>query len=208
MLPSGPFAPQDLLQVYAYVTYGGASVANNDVAFTVLSPNGTIVAVESALTNSTGYAYIAYRTPWLDNAPTDFGIWSIIATVDIAQVIVTDTVTFDYNYLVTINGITLPQSVDRQSPITISVAIQDTDNTTLPITVTFTICDANQVPIDTYISNPITITQSTSVTETFTIPSWAFVGTATVYVNVLTTTPGGTSVPYSPEETATFQILS
>jgi hypothetical protein len=205
---SGPFAPQELVQVYAYVTYGGAPVANKDVAFTVLSPNGTIVAVESALTNSTGYAYMEYRTPWLPSDPTDFGIWSIIATVDVAQVIVTDTVTFDYNYLVTINGITLPPTVYRQSSMNISVAIQDPDNTTLPTTVTFTICDANMVPIDTYITNPFTVTHSTSVTETFTIPSWAFVGTATVYVNVLTNTPGGTAVPYSPEETATFQILS
>jgi len=191
------------------VTFGGAPVVNKNVIFTVLNPSGAVIAVRTSLTNSSGFGYFEYRTPWLDNGTTSFGIWSIIATVEISQVVVTDTVSFDYNYLVTINNnITVPASVHRGSPITVNVPIIDTDNTALSITTTLTIYDTNSVPVATYISNPMSITSSTTISATLTIPSWAFVGTATVYVNVLTNSPTSNGIPYCPERSATFQILA
>ena len=206
---SSPFAPQELVQGYANVTFGGAPVVNKNVIFTVLNPSGAVIAVRTSLTNSSGFGYFEYRTPWLDNGTTSFGIWSIIATVEISQVVVTDTVSFDYNYLVTINNnITVPASVHRGSPITVNVPIIDTDNTALSITTTLTIYDTNSVPVATYISNPMSITSSTTISATLTIPSWAFVGTATVYVNVLTNSPTSNGIPYCPERSATFQILA
>ncbi len=203
---SGPFGPQQLVQVYAYVTFNGAPVVNKDVAFTVLDPKGTIEAVETGLTNSTGYASMQYRTPWLDTGTPDFGIWSIIANVDISQVVVTDTVTFDYNNLVNLNGVAVPGSVQRGCPMNITAGIQGLDNSAQSVIVTFTVCDVNSVPVVTYVTSPIIISTSINVSTTVTIPTWAFVGTATVYVNVLTNPPIGSGVPYCPEQSATFQI--
>ena len=205
---SGPFGPQELIQLYANVTYNGAPVADKEVTFTVLDPTGNVIAVNTALTNATGFAYQQYRTPWTGSTGNpDFGKWTVLAYVEISQVVVNDTVSFDYNYLVTTNGITLPASVERGSPITINVTLQSTDNSILNPTVTITIYDQNQVPVDNYITTVNNITLNDSVVATVTIPTWAFVGQATVYVNVLTANPTACGTPYSPEQIATFQIL-
>ena len=192
--------------MYANVTYNGAPVANVNVAFTVFSPNGTIIAIRSAFTNSTGYATIEYQTPWLDNNTADFGIWSILGSVEVSSVYLTDTTYYEYNYVVTTNGITLPASVSRLSPITINVTLGNTNNAPASAIVAITVYDQAEVPINTYITN-LSSVKNNLVSDTFTIPSWAFVGTATVYVNILTASPTAGGVPCCPEQTATFQIL-
>lgn len=204
---SDAYGPQELILMYANVTYNHAAVVNKEVTFTVLSPNGTIAAVVTALTNSTGIASQEYRTPWIGTS--NFGIWTIIASVDVSQVVVTDTTTFTYNYLITTNGITLPASVSRGFSMTVTVNIASIENSTLWATTTITLYDAENVPIGSYVvSNPNQEVGTAKVSATFTIPSWAFVGTATVYVNILTNTPTAGGVAYSPEKTANFQILS
>ena len=69
------YIPQELVLLYAYVTYQGAPVGNKEVVFTVIDPHQNIISVMSALTNETGYASTQYRTPWFNNGTTDFGIW-------------------------------------------------------------------------------------------------------------------------------------
>jgi hypothetical protein len=204
---SDAYGPQELVQMYANVTYNYAPVADKEVAFTVLSPNDTVVAVLTASTNSSGIAYQSYRTPWLDTA--NFGTWTLYASVDVSQVVVTDTLNFTYSYLITVNGITLPASVQRQSTMTVNVTIQSIENSPLWSTATITIYDEENVPIGSFVaSNTNETAGTTSVSTTFTIPSWAFVGTATVYVNVLTNSPTAGGVAYCPERTANFQITA
>ena len=204
---SDAYGPQELVLMYANVTYNYASVADKEVTFTVLSPNGTTVAVQVASTNTTGIASASYRTPWLDN--TNFGTWTIIASVDISQVVVTDMTNFTYNYLITTNGITIPSSVHRQSSMTVTVNIQSIENSTLWTTATITLYDEQNVPIDSYVAKNTNETAGPgSFSTTFTIPSWAFVGTATAYVNILTNNPATGGVAYCPEKTANFQILA
>jgi hypothetical protein len=200
------YAPQQLVQLYAYVTFNGASEANENVVFTVLSPNGTVISIRTAFTNSTGYASQSYVTPNIGTS--NFGTWTVIASVEVAQVVVTDKITFEYNYLVTvtINGITLPSSVARGGTMTIKVSIQNTDGITLGSTVAITIYDQNDVPIGSSLSAVSNAASGASVSETFTIPTWAYVGEATVYVNILTGNPASGGVPLSPERTANFLI--
>lgn len=204
---NGPFGPQEMVYMYALVTYGGAPVVNLPVTFVVQDPNSVVISVTSSATNSTGYATAQYRTPWPSSGSPDFGNWSVTASVDVSQVVVSKTVSFEYNYLVTNNGITLPASVDRGSPITVTVNLGTTDQIALNSVLTITIYDQNQVPVVTYMKT-LSSTNQATVSATMTIPTWAFVGTATVYVNVLTNSPTDGGVPYLPEQTATFQILS
>lgn len=205
---SGPFGPQELVQLCAYVTYNSGFVVNGNVAFTVISPNDTVIAVRSDLTNSTGYAAVNYETPNVGSS--NFGIWTVIAAVEVNQVVVTDKVTFEYNYLVNViaNGLKVPASAARGSPMTISVSIQNLENITLTSTLTITIYDQNDVPIYTSITNNINAADGATVKVTFTVPTYAFVGEATVYVNILTANPTSGGVPLCPETTANFQILS
>ena len=205
---SGGFSPDELIDLYACVTYNAGSVENRLVAFTVLSPNGTIIIPgQVATTNSTGYAHISYRTPWLGES--NFGIWTVKATVEVSQIIVTDTLNFTYNYPIVINdnGISVPASAHRLDNVTISVSIQNLANSYLWRTTTFTIFDDAHVPIGAIIVPVTNQTGTQTVSATLTIPSWAFVGTATVSVNFLTDSPANNGVPICPEKTATFQIV-
>ena len=203
------YAPNELVQLYAYVTSSGVPVANKDVIFTVLNPNGTVISIRTVFTNSSGYAYQEYRTPWLDNGTTYFGTWSVFASVEVSQVVVSDTVSFMYNYpvIIDVNGITLPATVTRGSAMTINITLQGIDSSTHWSALAITIYDNASVPITTQIINANTITGNT-ISAKVTIPTWAFVGAATVYVNVLSNSPTAGGVPVCPEQSAGFQILS
>ena len=204
----GVYGPQDLVTMYTLVTYDGAPVVGKEVAFAVLYPNGTINSIATVSTNETGYATWAFRLPWPSSDPQSlFGTWSIVASVDISQVVVTGTVTFTFNYLVNVNGIQLPASVQRSQPMSIKITVQSL--VAIQAVVSVTICDSQQVPV-AFATTNIAFTSGGSVTVTldFTIPSYAFVGTATVYVNVLTNLPTDGGVALCPQQKTTFQILS
>jgi len=88
------------------------------------------------------------------------------------------------------------------------VNIQNTAGITLGSTVAITIYDQNEVPIGSSLSTVSNAASGASVSETFTIPMWAYVGEATVYVNILTGNPTSGGVPLCPERTANFLITS
>lgn len=114
---------------------------------------------------------------------------------------------FTFNYNVFISSIQVPASVTRSQSMSMKVTVQSITN--LQGVLTVTICDSQQVPLVFYMTN---VTPTTGVADTvtmsFTIPSWAFVGTATVYVNVLTASPTDGGVALCPQQTANFQITS
>jgi hypothetical protein len=209
---SGVYGPQDLVQMYALVTYDQASVANQEVSFLVQNPNGTVVDVRVAETNSTGYAYSDYRLPWPDTTTpqVEFGQWSITATTDLSDIAINSTVNFTYNYAVSvanINGITLPTSVVRGSTIYINVTIQNIANQPSWSTVSVTVYDSVDTPIGNYLTSNSVVAGASGVRAPIIIPSWAFIGNATVYVDVLTNTPSADGVPYCPERVAHLQIM-
>ena len=201
------YGPQQLVQLYVYVTYNGAPEPNENVAFTVINPSGTIVSVRTAFTNETGYAYTDYITP---NIASSIGTWTAISSVEVNQVIITNKITYEYNYLVTVttNGITVPSTVARGGTITVTVAIQNTGDITLSSVVTITIYDQDNVPIATDLLPVTNAASGATVSGTFTIPTWAAVGEATVYVNILSADPTAGGVPLCPEQTANFQITA
>jgi hypothetical protein len=203
----GSFAPDELVRLYAYVTYNNAPESGYLVAFTVTSPNGTSFTRVQP-TNSTGYAYVDYRTPDLGN--TNFGTWTVTASVEIASVVVSDTITYQYNYvtIVTVNGISFPSSVSRGSSMTVKVTLQDTAVLPSSAVMTITIYDNNDVPVASSLTPIGAVASGTVVSTSLTIPSWAFVGTGTIYVNILTANPSLDGVPVCPEQQAPFQITS
>ena len=201
------YIPGELVQIYALVTYNQAPVLNKQVAFTVFDPNGSVIAVRTAFTNASGYAYCEYRTPILDNGTINSGIWSVFASVEVSQIVVSDTVSFSYNYpvILQIGGISVPASVARNSTLNIGITLQNLGSTAWSC-LTITIYDNAKVPIGSLIVNSNSIIGNT-VSAKILIPTWAFVGTAIVYVNILTNDPASGGVPVCPEQSAQFQIV-
>jgi len=108
--PSDTFAPQALVNLYANVTYNGGVVQQKPVAFEIQPPatatelNGPIYL--SAFSDSNGIAMVSYRIPWPCVDPQQvLGIWTVTATVEIAQGEVMDTMQFEVQYPVFIMSI-------------------------------------------------------------------------------------------------------
>jgi len=209
-VPSGPFGPQQQVVATAYVISNVAPVAQKDVEFYVTDNNGHTFDSAVAVTDETGHCSISFRLPTIDTGVEQgFGSnWQIQAIVDISQVQYVDNCQFTFNYLANIApGVTVtPSPVVRGSgQVTITAVI-----TTLPnnptslqgMQVTFTVLDSNNVPVAAALVVPALTGTSTTVQEKLNIPNYAFTGTATVNVNILT--PLGD--PYCPQngEVVTF----
>ncbi len=197
----GYFGPQEDVIATASVISNGAPVASKLVDFEVVTNGGAQFAFYTASTNEAGIATVDFRLPTIDTGVEQgFGSnWKIVATVDISQVQYSDICPFTFTYLVNINSVTPTlASVVRGSSTTqtISASISNV----VPVTgmqVTFTVVDSNNVPIATA---DVVVTLATTGTTTVAagnlhIPNYAFVGTAKIYVNVMT--PLG--LPYCPQ---------
>lgn len=205
---SSSFGPRELIDTYALIKFDGVPVENQDVAFELASPNGTVTAVRVVRTNSSGHAYTDFRLPWPGPNPSDvFGTWTITASVDIFQYSVVDDVHFTYDYFVTTEFIEMPAYSERSKTIPINVTINTKAELLEWTTVTITVYDVVEVPIGFFtIENIDQEKGETIITASVFIPDWAFVGQATVYVNVLTDFPGDGGVPYCEEMSTTFLI--
>lgn len=218
MMPSDAFGPQELIQLYAKVTYNNEPVAGKDVAFQIVNARGESIAYRTGRTNATGIATAEYRLPWpYPNPEGEFGNWTIVGTVDVSEVTKTDNCTFTFNYIVQIvqvrtlnsSGGTPKTSFAKGGPIWVEVTLRNIRTTgQVNATVTITLYDEANVPIAAIIfrQNNLATGTNTPTAMQLTIPGWAFVGVGTVYVNALTALPSEGGVPYCPEKTAVFTI--
>jgi hypothetical protein len=99
--PADMFWPQKEVCLCAEVTYNEWPEQNKDVAFQIIDPYGTTLAVLYNRTGEDGVAEVSFRTPWSHDDPEHwFGEWTVIANVDVAEESINDTLTFKYDYLV------------------------------------------------------------------------------------------------------------
>lgn len=157
--PSDAFQPQELVILYALVTYNEGPAAGKLVAFQVNGPadalqNITICAVSQ--TNEDGIAEWSFRIPWpAENAEEIvFGQKYAIATVDIAEIVVNDTLTFQVGWTVRIKNIaTLDAELKpqtnflRQSTIIFDLTLGNIAFTSKTGTITIDAQDVAEYPI-------------------------------------------------------------
>ncbi len=206
-LGGGVYGPLELVKMYAFVTYRDTPVVNQDVAFSLHNVNGSIVALREAITNGTGLAYAEYRLPAPDisSGNTTFGSWTIIASVNITQITFSSTVSFVFGYSSNVENVQVPASVHRSESLPVEVTLLNFDKSTTWSELDITVFDEADVPIGSYVlANNQQMQNVTVIDTTISIPSWAFIGQATVYFCLLST--NGTAL--SPETFANFQILS
>lgn len=209
---SDAFGPQEEVTVCAKITYNDEPVENKLVAFEIVDPEINIIAVRSGATNSEGIACVTFRIPWTGvSAEELFGAWLIVATVDIAEETVMDKCRFRYGYIVSIIGIDLdPTALHKDEVLTVTVTLANIAFTSKDVVITVVLYDECGVPIN-HFGTPITVDPVSMIVPTIslTIPTWAFVGTGTVYVNVFDTWPYVGGTPMCPEGTpTTFVILN
>jgi hypothetical protein len=207
---SDAYGPQQLVTVYAKVTYNDEPVEYKPVAFEMIMPNGVAADYRTAFTDASGIATTTFRIPWEgSNAELLFGDWSIVGSVSISEVTVMDTLKFRFGYIVSIGSITVAGSPLKKGEfMTIDVQLDSISMTSHNVFLTIVACDNCGVPIGIAGGNFVVAPEDGLASGyTITIPSWAFVGTGTIYANVFTGIPQYGGVPYCPEGTANFIIL-
>jgi len=207
---SDAFGPQEEVTVYAKVTYNEEPVEHKPVAFQMINPFGYAADFRTAFTDASGIATTAFRIPWENcEAEQDFGDWCIVATTDIAEVVVMDKVCFRYGWIVSIRDIIVTGSpLYKGEFLTIDVDLKSISMTSKHVLLTIVACDECGVPIG-WAGGGFDVDPEDGVAVGYmiTIPRWAFVGTGHLYVNVFTTWPNSGGVPMCREGTTIFIIL-
>jgi hypothetical protein len=216
--PSDMFWPQKEVDLYALVTYNEWPVQNKPVSFEVQAPDGTVMTVLTGVTDEYGIAQVCFRMNWPCDNPEDlFGVWTVTATVDIACIVVNDTLQFHYDYLV--HWAKISTDKDEYAHCEwIIVEVNFTSHSQQERTVLIAVTlhdDLNYAVITGTVYANVTIGGAVFCTpeeyiKTFEIhvDKSVAAGTATIHVSALTGWPFDGGAALCPEATAEVNILA
>ena len=214
--PSDAFAPQEEVVLCAYVTYSEDPVANKIVYFEIHGPSNPleeISFVRTASTDGGGLATVSFRIPWpAENAETIvFGTWSVVATVEIAEETVTDTLTFEVGWIVEIVKV---ETVDvnnlskknftKGERMYFRLTVKNIAMVEKVATLTLDVYDDLEVLLGVVIREDVKIPPGVTAyfIEDLLIPTSAFVGVGVVYANAYDVL----GAPWCPQVSTTFWI--
>lgn len=219
-MPADAFAPQDEVCLYAEVTYNNWPVQNKPVTFAVYGPYNiyqNITVERTVFTDENGTAMMCFRIPWpCENAEEIvFGTWNVIAKVDIAEITVNDTLTFEVGWIIELK----PGSLVFEKGGVPTTTFQHCNHVGFDFEVsnigmidrlvyfTIVVYDELGVPF-CEITWYKTIHPGSGYMYVVDchIPKWAYAGTATAYVNGYTNDPWLCGTAYCPEVSGQFII--
>jgi len=216
--PSDMFWPQQEVHLYANVTYNDWPQQNKDVSFEVLNPYGTVMTILTGRTDENGVAHVSFRMNWPCDRPEDlFGVWKVIATVDIAGETVNDTLEFHYDYLVHWTKVTTdkPEYAHCET-IAVTIEFSSHAQQNYWVYITATLHDELNYPLVTgTVATYLQIggaqwctAKEYSVTLYMHVDKSVVAGKATIHVSALTNRPFAGGAPLCPEITETVDILA
>ena len=223
--PSDMFWPQKQVELYANVTYNLWPEQNKIVAFEIHNPAGEIVDIITAISDEFGVAHTSYRIPWpCFNTSALFGIWTVIATVDIACVVVNDTMEFHFDYMVgqwwkvTTDKTDYKHSTDL-IPVFVHVTVDYGTYAVqhYPVLFTAVMHDELNYPVSKEFKSTVLgdldmqlWCQYDNGTVTFDLPifKYAHAGVATIRINALSDFPWFAGSAWCPETSITVNILA
>jgi hypothetical protein len=206
--------PQSWVWLHANVTYNYWPVQFKLVAFEIKMPNGTVYTKLSAFTDPNGVATVGFRMPWPCDINTTssslIGVWTEISTVQLADVVISDTLQWHYDYLVHVWKVTtLPPDkfqynhgecvqitfdygshAQQYYPALFVVSIVDELGVTVGIAM-----------VDTTFGGAVFCQYKNSTRQTvgICIPKWAYAGIATIHTNTFNWEPSQGGVAIAPE---------
>jgi hypothetical protein len=213
-VPSDMFYPQKEVFLCAEVTYNCWPVQQKLVTFNVFDPFYNIWTQLIAYTNEDGIACVSFRLPWpCDDPETLFGVWHIEVDVDIACVVVRDTLDFHFDYLVNITEVTTDKYYYCHCEwVHVTVKFTSHAQQTYEVVVRVTIHDELNVPVATaywhgYIGGAQYCTPNEYQAEfDLHIEKFVFVGYATIHVTPRFWYDGGWTAA-GPEATEVIYVL-
>jgi hypothetical protein len=217
---SDAFQPQELVVLYALVTYNDVPVASKLVGFQVTGPPNIFTNITisgSAPSDQDGIANFSFRVPWPNANPEAivFGQWFAVATVDIAQQTVVDTLTFQVGWIVELTNIATLDSqlkpkttFSTQDVVVLNLTVKSIALTPKQGAITIDVKDSLSYPIMHIELDNLVFPPSVSYVNTSSlIPTYAANGTATVTAAPYTALPENGGVLYSPAISTQIQIM-
>jgi hypothetical protein len=209
---SDMFGPQETVVLYAMVLLKSVPAPGELVTFEITGPAGRdIKFFLVALTNASGVAETQF-TFQIINQTDAFGIWTVIASVEVDGGTFSDTLTFNVGWIIELVSIkTLGenpsnnQSFGKSGYVGVEIALKNNARIEKNATLEITILDVADVPIDVVEISNFTVPPNGKVWYIFVklyIKSYALVGPATVVAVALN--DNGTA--YSPQISTTFLI--
>jgi len=209
-MPSDMFWPQKEVWLYANVTYNLWPVQNKVVAFEIRNACGELITILTAISDEDGVAMTTFRIPWpCDDPESLFGIWEVTATVDIACIVVNDTLSFHFDYLVRwVDVYTDKEEYGHCEDVKITVEYKSYAIQQRPVLITVVIHDELNYPIGyAYLNTTVgggdmgLWCQYAYYSANFTIhvPKHAAAGIAKLYVNAYDYWPTNGGCPWVPE---------
>jgi hypothetical protein len=217
---SDAFQPQELVVFYALVTYNDVPVAGKLVGFQITGPPNIFTNITisgSAPSDLDGIANFSFRIPWPSANPEAivFGQWFAVATVDIAQQTVVDTLTFQVGWIVELTNIATLDSQLRpettfstQDVVVFNLTVKCIALTPRQGAITIDVKDSMSYPImHIELDNLVFQPGVSYVNASSPIPAYAANGTATVTAAPYTALPENGGVLYSPAISTEIQIV-
>lgn len=218
---SDMFQPQELVILYALVTYNDYPVVGKLVAFQANGPPNAfenMTAAGPSPPNESGLAEFSFRIPWPSENPEKkvFGEWHVVATVDVADQAVVDTLTFQVGWIIRITDIATLNAEGqpevyflRESTIVFNLTVENSAKTARPATITIDAEDSASHPIiHIQLENLILQPGVSHVNASARIPNDAAIGQAMVFAAAYSAPVEHGGVLYSPAISTTFQIVT
>jgi hypothetical protein len=214
--PSDMFWPQKEVLLCANVTYNFWPEQQKDVAFEIKDPHMNVWGVWYGRTNEDGVACVSVRLPWpCDDPEYYFGVWHVYATVDVACIVVNDTLDFHYDYLVRIFEVTADKEAYKHCEyINLEICYGTHAMQYYNITFTMTATDETGVPFGfDYLMQTIggaVFCQYAMgcLNLTVHIPKFARAGLAVIYIGALSDFPQNGGSAETPVYTIEVGILA
>ena len=217
---SDAFEPQEEVILYGLVTYNGDPVPSKIVAFDVHGPTNSfenITLLASGITNESGIAQVSFIMPWPDARPKAaiFGVWTVTASVDIAGVVVIDTLTFKVGWIIELLYIrtvdssnVLKDTFSKGERISFRLGVRNIAMTGKIATFVISAADELNVGIGVLrLENEVVPPgEKEYFVKEMTIPQSAFIGQGTATANALKTVQGDGSVLWCPQVETKFWI--
>jgi hypothetical protein len=201
---SDAFGPQATVKLIAEVTYNLNPVQSKLVTFEIW--HGEYHWVLCNITDENGIAWVEFGLPWPCDDPEGrvFGTWNAQASVEIREVFVRDSITWEVGYLINIVKVE-PQPDDVFAigdHLSFKVTYNSISQQDREAWFSIVVYDDLDVPVAWFIVGPITVHYGTDfiVIECKIVPKYTFVGKGHVYTNILYLTPDKyTFLQYCPQ---------
>ena len=226
--PSDMFGPQQLVDLFAIVTYNEYPVQQKLVGFHI-THNGYDIYRE-ATTDANGFAHVSFRLPWPCVDPVDeiFGKWFVIATVEVAEQVKNDTLAFWVYWKVVILSVEPKhtqyiQQKQGGTNLDFTVLYGTYSMQTIPLNLTVTVYDelgffVGSALLSTTVGwgeykyydymacEPAPFLEYPAWEPVIPLPTNAVVGKGMVFANAFDNLPWNGGTPYCPEVTNTIDF--